>query len=427
MTDETPLPPPPPPPGSGDDRTTPWYRIPVSRDPDGVIGGVVAGIARAYGFDVRTTRVAVVILTLVLPVLLFAYVAAWVLLPARPEEATGLEQLAHERSRLPIYIALGAVAVIVGLGSIGSWLWFGTFPWPLALIAIGVLLWAAPTFRSGRDAGPAATTSAGTSAGRTGADASPSSTSPTSSASSANSASFAPPSTPAASTGAPAVTAHGAASSSAPAARRPGIPIGGSVALLALLALTVAISGQAAGWWSVSILGVIIGGLIAIAVAGVVSALVNRRWYLLLPVVPVVFAAMILSIAQPNFDGGIGDRTRTPVAADVADGMLSERMAMGQLTIDLRRLELPATGEPIIVDARVGMGRLHVIVPDDATFELDASFGAGRLEVDGRELVDGLRQSERRTFEADAPTGRLLLDLHVGMGEIDVRVAAPRR
>lgn len=409
MTDQTPLPPPPPPPGSSDQRE-PWYRVPVSRDPDGVIGGVVAGIARAYGFDVRTTRVAVVILALVLPVLVFAYVAAWVLLPARPEEATGLEQLAHDRSRLPLYIALGAVAVIVGIGSIGSWLWFGTFPWPLALIAIGVLLWAAPTLRSGRSSdltSPTATTTA-----------------PTGTSTAATS--FAPPTTQAPSTGGPQAGRASFAPAPAPT-RRPGIPIGGSVALFALLALTIAISGQAAGWWSVSILGVIIGGLIAIAFAGVLSALVNRRWYLLLPVIPVVFGAMLLSIARPNFDGGVGDRTRTPIAADVVDGMLTERLAMGQLTIDLRRLDLAAIDEPIVVDAQVGMGRLHVIVPDDVTFELDASFGAGRLEVAGRELLDGFRQSEQRTFELGGAAGSLVLDLHVGMGEIDVRIAGPRR
>lgn len=422
MHDERPLPPPPPPPGNGDETGTPWYRVPVSRDPDGVIGGVVSGIARAYGFDVRTTRVAVVILTLVLPVLLLAYVAAWVLLPTRPDEATGLEQIARDRSRLPLYIALGALAIVAGIGSIGSWVWFGTFPWPLALIAVGVLLWAAPTLRSGADSRSAAPSAAP----------------------------FAPPSAPT-TTGAGDPGGDAASDPGAPDApggagtapstrtgttstepRRPGIPIGGSVALLALLGVAVAISGQAAGWWSVSILAVIVIGLVATSVAGILSALVNRSWYLLLPVVPVALFATALSITQPNLDGGIGDRTRVPVASEMIDGSVSERLAIGQLTIDLRELDLAVldaelVGEPVVVDARVGMGQLRVIVPDDVSFVLDGSVGAGQIEVDGRNAAAGFRPSDQRRYGADDPTGEVVLRLEVGLGQIEIDVRSPRR
>ena len=70
--------------------TTPdWRRAPLSRIPKGGvdggrIGGVVAGLSKAYGFDLRTTRIATFVAMIILPVLRLVYVAAWVLRPVPP-------------------------------------------------------------------------------------------------------------------------------------------------------------------------------------------------------------------------------------------------------------------------------------------------------------------------------------------------------
>ena len=137
-----PLPPPvPPPPGT----TTSWWLTPVARDPDaGHAGGVVAGLCRSYGFDLKTTRIALVIASLVLPAILLLYVAAWVLLPPRPEQAVPLRDVVVDRRRLPLMIAIGIALAVGSLGSFGSWFLFGGLPWGVGLIALGVLLWAAP-------------------------------------------------------------------------------------------------------------------------------------------------------------------------------------------------------------------------------------------------------------------------------------------
>ena len=148
-TEDAPPFPPPAPPSAGPR----WYQRPVARDPhDHKLGGVIAGLSRTYGFDVRTTRIAVAIATLVLPMLAIVYIAAWVLLPSEPEQAASLEQIARDRRRVPLYIAIGLVLVFGGLGSFGSWFLFGGFPWGVGLIAVGVLLWVAPSLgRSSSD------------------------------------------------------------------------------------------------------------------------------------------------------------------------------------------------------------------------------------------------------------------------------------
>jgi phage shock protein C len=55
------------------------------RDPDaGKLGGVCAGLAEYFGFDLGLTRVLTVIATFFFPTLLLVYIALWFLLPTKP-------------------------------------------------------------------------------------------------------------------------------------------------------------------------------------------------------------------------------------------------------------------------------------------------------------------------------------------------------
>jgi len=55
------------------------------RDPDaGKIGGICAGLAEYFGFDLTLTRVLTVVGTLFFPTLLLIYLALWWLLPTKP-------------------------------------------------------------------------------------------------------------------------------------------------------------------------------------------------------------------------------------------------------------------------------------------------------------------------------------------------------
>jgi phage shock protein C len=57
------------------------------RDPEaGKVGGVCAGLAEYFGFDLTLTRVLTVVSMFFFPTMLLVYFALWFLLPAKPRQ-----------------------------------------------------------------------------------------------------------------------------------------------------------------------------------------------------------------------------------------------------------------------------------------------------------------------------------------------------
>lgn len=400
VTIEAPSFPPPAPPPSGPSRR--WYQLPVSRDPDDhKVGGVIGGLSRSYGFDVRTTRIAVAVATLVLPVIIVLYLAAWVLLPARPAEAVSLEHIVRDRRRVPLYVAMGIVLIAGGVGSFGSWFYFGGVPWGLGLIAVGVLLWAAPSL--GRSADGATTSPL-------------------------------PPPTPGttgtfgtttdATTGT--TTGMWASDATRPLQvddvrpRRKRRPVGSLVTLAVLAFVGVASAGDALGWWDIPVLTTLLVSLISTAVGIVISAIVNRSWMgiPLIAILAVVTTGLL--ITHPDLDGGVGDRAVN--AQTVQQAERSQKLGAGELTMDLG--DVPLSNEPVNVRAEVGVGHLKITVPSDATLVIDAQLGAGDVWVDGDKVIDGVRRDTQRTLQpAGVSAGTMHLDVEVGLGRIDIERA----
>lgn len=89
---------------------------------------------------------------------------------------------------------------------------------------------------------------------------------------------------------------------------------------------------------------------------------------------------------------------------------------MGRLTLDFSGLTIPR-GQTF-VRATVGMGDLHVVVPANATVDLDAHVQAGNVVALGRS-DDGTHV--HTTFVDRTGSGRVIvLDLHTGFGKITV-------
>ncbi|MFM9447139.1 PspC domain-containing protein [Streptomyces acidiscabies] len=104
-------------------------------------------------------------------------------------------------------------------------------------------------------------------------------------------------------------------------------------------------------------------------------------------------------------------------------------LGTGKGTLDLSGLALPkdstaATG------ITVGLGKLRVIVPKDATVRLSAEVGLGDIQLPGDNEKDvdvqpGRHQDLTLTPPAGtAPSGTLDLDVHVGLGQLEVSRAA---
>jgi lia operon protein LiaF len=92
-------------------------------------------------------------------------------------------------------------------------------------------------------------------------------------------------------------------------------------------------------------------------------------------------------------------------------------LAVCDLALDLSDLTLT---ESRTVRATVGAGEMRIHVPEDVAFEVDATVGAGDIDLLG-ETANGISVERRYTSggfeEADVT---LTLDLEVAAGEIEV-------
>jgi phage shock protein PspC (stress-responsive transcriptional regulator) len=106
-----------------------------------------------------------------------------------------------------------------------------------------------------------------------------------------------------------------------------------------------------------------------------------------------------------SLSDGVGDHTYQPAAADVRP---SYTLGIGNLRVDLSQVTAPAH-----VTASVGVGRLKVVVPRDASVKVDARAKAGDIYVFAR-------HDHGTNASIETGTGSLVLDAKVGAGRIDV-------
>ncbi|MET9481128.1 PspC domain-containing protein [Streptomyces sp. NPDC006638] len=216
----------------------------------------------------------------------------------------------------------------------------------------------------------------------------------------------------------------------APAPSRPlGPPgprgIGGAVLLLALIA-----GGLGTGLsWDTQPLGTSlqIGLSAALAVFGAglaVSAFLGRTGLgtLFLAVVTGGLLAASASIPK-DITTEWGRETWTPASYSVVQPRY--QLGSGVGTLDLGGLAVPA-GRTVRTHAEVGAGQLKVVVPRGATVVVRAEAGLGDLRLPGRPPNDvdislGNKQTSTLAPRAGAdPAGRVVLDVYVGFGQVEV-------
>jgi hypothetical protein len=191
-----------------------------------------------------------------------------------------------------------------------------------------------------------------------------------------------------------------------PHARR---PVGWGLAMIAVGAL-----------WLLSLVGVpirwelllpgaltVVGVLVLARPRGVGSGLIGLGVVLLV-------LTLVTSILPGTPPVSAGDRTHT--VSDVADLRDDYRLGAGTLVLDLGDL---AFTEPTEVAARVGMGELVVVVPEDVRVEGRARAGMGEVEIFGDANGGVAPVVDLDDGAANAPL--LTLDLQVGLGQIEVR------
>jgi phage shock protein PspC (stress-responsive transcriptional regulator)/predicted membrane protein len=407
------------------------------REPeDRMVGGVCSGVADALGLDVTLVRVATVVLTLITPWTIVAYLVALFLVPERGADEPRMRSeadgpLAHAHP------AVVVAAVVVAVALLGDAWWLHPIPAALALVGLGVWLVTRDraigsqhftaqgvhsTTISGnvvkpplsdvtaeyQSTGPSGEPSPPGSAWSPGAPPEDAPTEPLYDLTEPVDEWYSVPTpTPSATPSAP-----------APPAPSPAFaPIVMAILLVGggLLWLLDSLGAVDVGWR-----GAMAVGLVLVGVTLVVATWWGRASGL---VAVAVLLAMLLvtdEVMDVPLDAGIGDRTLTVTTSEEVED--HQQLLVGGLTVDLTGV--PAqSGSTQDVEVSVGIGEMTVIVPRDATVTAEATLHAGDLDWPGppassHESGVDVDRSFSLSGEPGAP--RLHLDLSMGLGDVEV-------
>ena len=124
---------------------------------------------------------------------------------------------------------------------------------------------------------------------------------------------------------------------------------------------------------------------------------------------------MITAFIDIPFSGPIGEQYWSPSSRAELQSVDTYDVSMGEGTLDLS--ELPLLVNETNVRATVGLGHLVVLVPEGQELSVNTEVGAGGVRVFGEEQ-NGVGFETHDGFPAAGDT--LILDLQVGMGQIEV-------
>ena len=377
------------------------------------LGGVAGGLARHFDIDPVVVRVALVVLVFFGGSGLLLYAAGWLFVPEEGTERATVTLDDRNRS-LALYVSAGLAA----LALLGDTLGRFDFPWPLAVIALIVLVVVSRSDRlrpAQRGAGPSPAYGPTAAAYAPEAFAAP----PAGEAVDPLDALDALDDTATAPVGAPPAWAPPVTPAYVPPPnprRRGPILFWFTLGLIALAMAAVGIVDAAGA----SVPGPAYPAL-AVGITGamlVLGAFWGRAGGLVL-VGLLSTVALVGSVAAQEYDGDGDHIHAVPTAA--ADLHGSYKLGAGELTVDLTQVADPAALDSRHLELKGGVGTIEVTVPDDVNVAFTGVVhGPGQIDFfdDGR---GGIDTSMERTHvvSPDAPT--LTIDAMLGVGEISVR------
>lgn len=156
------------------------------------------------------------------------------------------------------------------------------------------------------------------------------------------------------------------------------------------------------------------GGLVLVGLALVVGAWWGRARPLIAMGVILTIGAATASVLDVPLRGGIGERRWTPLVA--SEVRPEYRLGVGDAVLDLTEL---GDVDDLSTDVSLTIGKLRVIVPRDATVDVDAHTALGELVVFDRQS-DGTDLDESFVSRGSELGPRIDLDVRLGVGELEV-------
>jgi len=366
----------------------------MTRPVDGrVIAGVALAVANRLGLSPGAVRLIWFISVFFGGIGVLLYIAGWLLIPEEEETHSIAEEVTGRVGDLTTWLGVGliAIATIILVSEIG---WVRSdLLWAVALLAVGVLLYRGHlgTWTGGAEPtdgqGPEGAVRSLVDSGDTGTESSDAGSSTED---------------PEVYTAAPPVRRRRERSILARLTVGTIFIVIGSMFILD----TADLIRPAFSHYVAVAVAIVGGGLIIGSVYGRSRGLIGLGFLL----VPIMLAS---SVVTSEFDGGWGDPVYRPASVSEIDPQY--QLTGGDLEIDLGRVDL---GDEVVeIDGDLGFGRLLVLVPEGVGLDLRAHVGFGDVNIFG-DHNGGVDIDRRLQFDG---TGRYILDLDVGFGEVDVR------
>jgi hypothetical protein len=128
--------------------------------------------------------------------------------------------------------------------------------------------------------------------------------------------------------------------------------------------------------------------------------------------VAIALASAIEVLIDIPITGGVGEQVERVTGAPEPE----YRWALGTMTVDLRDADISELGSSM--EASVVIGELVVIVPAGVALDIEARSGIGVVDVLGNESA-GIGADV--DLVAEGSRGKLVLELDVAMGRVEVR------
>ncbi len=217
-----------------------------------------------------------------------------------------------------------------------------------------------------------------------------------------------------------AATAPGAAIQKPPAGPRSPVPrltIAALLIVVGILAMITRFNG-----WDLGARGVL-GAALAVVGLGLVAAAFSEgrtaRGGLIALGAVLSLAIVAVSSVDAHVGEGVGDRTYRP--ATVSELREVYRSGVGDMTVDLSRLDRGISGRGLEVRVEHGVGDLDVILPRSADVQLEGDHGLGEVDVfDRGSETDGFFPGEGSRPWAGDGRAEFVLTISSGVGDVEV-------